>query len=173
MLRGEQVDAERMIMNLSAFLRSSLTVEPAEDISLADELDLQRRYLDIEQVRFPDRLAVAMDVPPELAGALVPGQIVQPLIENAIKYGVAPATGRIAIRISASAQDGELHIVVRNDVQPGVRLPGGGTGLGLNNVRERLVMRHGARGGCEWGPDDAGGFVVRLWMPLMCGAGEL
>src|SRR3546814_15140966 len=94
-MRGSKVDAEAMIMNLSAFLRSTLAIDPEQFVSLEEEIALQRLYLDIEQARFPDRLQVDVDIPHDLENACVPVLILQPIIENAIKYGVAPSKGRI------------------------------------------------------------------------------
>lgn len=165
-MRGSKVEAEAMIMNLSAFLRSSLAVDPEQLVSLDDEIALQRLYLNIEQTRFPDRLQVEVIMPAELESACVPVLILQPIIENAIKYGVAPSKGRIAVRLTASAEYGLLVLRIENDIDPTAPPPVSGTGLGLGNVRERLMTRYGPTAGCEWGPSDDGGFVVSLWLPL-------
>ena len=92
--------------------------------------------------------------------------ILQPIIENAIKYGVAPSKGKIAIRLTASAEYGLLVLRIENDIDPKAPAPASGTGLGLGNVRERLLTRYGPTAGCEWGKSDSGGFVVSLWLPL-------
>lgn len=165
-LRGSKSEAETMIMNLSSFLRSSLAIDPEQLVSLDEEIALQRLYLDIEQVRFPDRLQVEVAVPKELENACVPVLILQPIIENAIKYGVAPSKGRIAIRLTASSEHGLLVVRTENDIDPKAPVPAPGTGLGLGNVRERLLTRHGPAAGCEWGVSDSGGFFVSLWLPL-------
>ncbi|MBE1525669.1 two-component sensor histidine kinase [Sphingopyxis sp. OAS728] len=165
-LRGSKSEAETMIMNLSSFLRSSLAVDPEQLVSLDEEIALQRLYLDIEQTRFPDRLQVEVSMPKELENACVPVLILQPIIENAIKYGVAPSKGKIAVRLTASAEYGLLILRIENDIDPKAPAPAPGTGLGLGNVRERLLTRYGPTAGCEWGPSDSGGFVVSLWLPL-------
>ena len=165
-LTGSKSEAETMIMNLSSFLRSSLAVDPEQLVSLDEEIALQRLYLDIEQVRFPDRLAVEVTMPAELENARVPVLILQPIIENAINYGVAPSKGRIAIRLDARSEYGLLVVRVENDIDPKAPPPPSGTGLGLRNVRERLLTRYGPSAGCEWGPSDNGGFFVSLWLPL-------
>lgn len=165
-LRGSKTEAETMIMNLSSFLRSSLAVDPEQLVSLDEEIALQRLYLDIEQVRFPDRLQVDVTMPAELENARVPVLILQPIIENAIKYGVAPSKGKIAVRLSASAEHGLLVLRIENDTDPNAPAPASGTGLGLGNVRERLLTRYGPAAGCEWGVSDSGGFAVSLWLPL-------
>src|SRR5690606_40575321 len=88
-MRSQPGEAERMILNLSKFYRTSLSADPLEDVALSEEVHLQNLYLDIEAVRFPERLKVEIDIPDELLGVLVPGLILQPLAENAIKHGVA------------------------------------------------------------------------------------
>ncbi len=165
-LAGRKADAEAMIINLSSFLRSNLAADPETLVTLADEIALQRLYLNIEEARFPDRLHVDEKVPDTLDNALVPVLILQPIIENAIKYGVGPARKPIGIRLDASAEYGQLVVSVSNDIDPDAPVPAPGTGLGLNNVRDRLMTRYGARAGCEWGPNEAGGFTVTLWLPL-------
>lgn len=168
-MRGSKVEAESMIMNLASFLRSSLEVDPEQFVSLEEEIALQRLYLDIEQARFPDRLQVEVSVPEELKRACVPVLILQPIIENAIKYGVGPSKGRIAIRLTASSEFGLLVLRIENDIDPAAPVPAPGTGLGLGNVRERLLTRYGPAAGCEWGPSDTGGFFVSLWLPTQEG----
>ncbi|MBL0767349.1 histidine kinase [Sphingopyxis sp. DHUNG17] len=165
-LRGSKSEAETMIMNLSSFLRSSLAVDPEQLVSLEEEIALQRLYLDIEQARFPDRLHVEVTMAEDLNSACVPVLILQPIIENAIKYGVAPSKGAIAVRLDARSEYGLLVIRVENDIDPDAPAPAPGTGLGLGNVRERLLTRYGPSAGCEWGRSDAGGFFVSLWLPL-------
>ncbi|SKB44601.1 sensor histidine kinase [Sphingopyxis flava] len=165
-MRGSKAEAEAMIMNLSAFLRTSLAIDPEQFVSLDEEIALQRLYLDIEQARFPDRLQVEVEVPSDLEGACVPVLILQPIIENALKYGVAPSKGKIGVRLAASHEFGLLVLRVENDVDPSVPMPEPGTGVGLGNVRERLLTRYGPAAGCEWGRSDSGGFFVSLWLPL-------
>src|SRR3546814_1267162 len=100
----------------------------------------------------------SVDIPQNLENACVPVLILQPIIENAIKYGVAPSKGKIGIRLSASHEYGLLVLRVENDVGPAASAPQPGTGFGLNNVRERLLTRYGPAAGCEWGRSDGGGF---------------
>src|SRR3546814_15326597 len=108
-------------MNLAAFLRSTLAIDPEQAVGLDEEIALQRLYLEIEQARFPDRLQVDVDIPQNLENACVPVLILQPIIENAIKYGVAPSKGKIGIRLSASHEYGLLVLRVENDVGPAAR----------------------------------------------------
>jgi two-component system, LytTR family, sensor kinase len=87
------------------------------------------------------------------------------LIENAIKYGVSPSKGNIQVRIHARIDGDQLAVMVENDVDHSASTPASGTGLGLRNVRERLLTRYGAAADCDWGTRDDGGFYVHLRMP--------
>ncbi len=159
--------AERMLMNLSTFFRATLSADPTADVPLEEEIKLQRLYLDIEQIRFPQRLAVEIDIPDPLLTARVPVLILQPIVENAVKYGVAKSRKPVTIRISAYEEAGRLHLKVKDD---GEALPPedgeGGTGVGLRNVCDRLDARYGARAGCLYGVDPDGGYTVHLYLPV-------
>jgi two-component system LytT family sensor kinase len=171
-MRQRSEEAERMIINLSNFFRTSLTTDPTEDVPLVDEIRMQRLYLDIEQVRFPERLQVVLDVPVELENAAVPGLILQPVIENAIKYGVARSTRPVTVTIRAKADEGRLLLSVEDDgvadTGPGGQPVGKvqGNGVGLRNVCDRLAARFGADAACQYGARPNGGFAVDLAMPL-------
>lgn len=163
-------EAEAMILSLSAFFRSTLAIDPTEDVTLSEEIALQRLYLDIEQTRFPERLRVKVIMPADLERARVPALLLQPIVENAIKYGVARAKGRVTVVIGAERiGHAQLRLVVDND---GGELPEKntdcrGTGVGLVNVCERLKARFGVTAACEFGPRPGGGFRVTLTMPLV------
>ena len=162
--------AEQMLMNLSTFFRATLSADPTADVSLDEEIKLQRLYLDIEQIRFPDRLTVEVDVPDALQSARVPVLILQPVVENAVKYGVARSRKHVTVRISAYEEAGRLHIKVKDDGEvPAEELEPGesSTGVGLRNVCDRLTARYGSRAGCMHGPDPDGGFTVHLYMPVV------
>ncbi len=168
-LRQRSDEAERMILNLSKFFRTSLTADPAADIPLADEIRMQRLYLDIERVRFPDRLLVTIDVPVALESAPVPGLILQPLVENAIKYGVARSTRPVTVSIRAAREHDQLRLVVEDDgatAGTAAAPPADGAGVGLRNVRQRLSTRFGMAAFCEYGPAPGGGFRVDIVLPL-------
>jgi LytS/YehU family sensor histidine kinase len=167
-LSGKREEAEQMIINLATFFRTSLTGDPTEDVPLAEEIRLQRLYLDIERVRFPERLLVEVDIPYTLNQACIPGLILQPLIENAVKYGVSRVTRPVTIRIAAGEVGGALRLVVEDDGDPvGVDAAEGGTGVGLRNVRDRLRARFGSAARVRWGPRAGGGFAVSMTMPLV------
>jgi two-component sensor histidine kinase len=140
---GAATRAERMVLSLSTFMRTTLSLDPMHDVPLADELALQEEYLEIEHERFSDRMTFSIDMPEELRGALVPSLILQPLVENAIKHGVSTTSGHVEIAVKADRKADRLHITVENDVPPGEigssRSPG--MGVGLRNVSERLRVR--------------------------------
>ena len=163
-------EAEEMILKLSTFFRSSLSLDPTEDVSLAEEIALQRLYLDIEMVRFPKRLKAEFDIPGELENAKLPGMILQPIIENAIKYGVSQSRDKVTLRIAArEAGPGRFTIEIVNsgNLAPGKRRDApDGVGVGLTNVCQRLTARFGPAAQCEFGPVAEGGYRVVLTLPL-------
>jgi hypothetical protein len=162
--------AERMLMNLSTFFRATLSADPTADVSLDEEIRLQRLYLDIEQIRFPDRLHVEVDVPDALLTVRVPVLILQPVVENAVKYGVAKSRKPVTVRISAYEEAGRLHIKVKDNGETATAEDeSDSTGVGLRNVCDRLNTRYGARSGCLAGPDPDGGYTVHLYMPVVRG----
>ena len=172
-MSGHADRAEEMLLALSTFFRSSLSLDPSADVSLAEEIGLQRLYLDIERVRFPDRLEVEIDVPDELAQARVPALLLQPLVENAIKYGVSGTRDRVRLSIVARRLDGgRMQIDVTNvlvglpDHQLPPALPAHeGTGTGIANVCQRLEAHYGAGADCRFGPVP-GGYRASLAIPL-------
>lgn len=163
-------EAETMVLNLSAFFRSTLALDPSEDVTLREELVLQRLYLDIEQGRFPERLRFAVEIPPNLLDCLVPALILQPLVENAIKHGVTLSQEPVAVRICASLEQSTLMLLVENDVpaEP-PDMQERGIGIGLKNVAERLAARFGTAGTCETSTTEGRLFRVTLRMPAVHG----
>ena len=171
-MTGRSDRAETMLLALSTFFRTSLSLDPSADVSLAEEIALQRLYLDIEMARFPDRLTVEIDVPAELEQARLPALLLQPIVENAIKYGVSKSRKAVVIRIEARHLDNRKMLVeISNRLKHGGKdeLPAAtheGTGLGLANVSQRLEARWGTRASCRYGPMQSGGFKVSLTMPV-------
>ena len=135
-------DAELMTDKLSSFLRTSLACDPAELVPLEHELSIIEEYLDIEAVRFGERLNVEIDCDSDAGKALVPGFLVQPLVENAIKHGVAPSRDPVNIAVRAVVEEGDLCITVAND-HAGAGAHGGRTGVGLINIERRLEAVYG------------------------------
>jgi hypothetical protein len=167
-LSGRAGEAEHMITNLANFFRTSLASDPAADVALADEIGMQRLYLDIEQIRFPERLSAMVDVPAELEEARVPGMILQPLVENAIKHGVARSSRPVTVTIRARTSNGSLHLAVEDDADSKA-FPSRGNGVGLRNVRDRLVARFDGAASLHPGPREGGGFKVEMTLPLLIG----
>jgi len=171
-MTGRTDRAEGMLLALSTFFRTSLSLDPGANVTLAEEIDLQRLYLDIEKARFPDRLHVEIDVPDSLQQARLPALLLQPIVENAIKYGVSKSRKAVLIRIEARHLDDHRMVVeISNRLRHGGKddLPAAtheGTGLGLANVSQRLEARFGSRASCRFGPLTGGGFKVSLTMPV-------
>jgi two-component system, LytTR family, sensor kinase len=170
-MTGRTDRAETMLLALSTFFRSTLSLDPTADVTLAEEIDLQRLYLDIEKARFPDRLQVEIDVPSELEQVKLPALVLQPIIENAIKYGVSTTRKTVLVRIAASMlPDGRMCVEISNRMKHGGKdalaaATHEGTGLGLSNVCQRLEARFGRRGECRFGPMTGGGYKVSLLIP--------
>jgi len=129
--------AREMCLRLSEFLRSTLNLAEEEFIPIEREITLARTYLEVEQVRFGDRLRLEQSVAPNCRGCTVPSLILQPLAENAVKHGIASLVEGGAIRLDADCQDGLLRISMENDFDPQSRCAAP-NGLGLSNVRARL-----------------------------------
>ena len=151
-----------MVERLSRFLRLTLASDPLALVPLETEMELQKLYLEIEQVRYPD-LQLEVCLPAELRGAAVPALILQPIIENSIKHTVAAQVGPTRIRISARAVEAELTLAVSDDGQS--TRPAPGTGLGLKNVRERLQSHYGGQAALN-AKRMASGFRTTISLPL-------
>ena len=171
-MTGRTDRAETMLLALSTFFRTSLSFDPGADVTLAEEIDLQRLYLDIEMARFPDRLSVEIDIPKDLEQARLPALLLQPIVENAIKYGVSKSRKVVLVRIAARRlADNRMSVEISNRLKHGGKdeLPAAtheGTGLGLANVSQRLDARWGNRASCRYGPMTGGGYSVVLTMPV-------
>ncbi|WP_346773724.1 histidine kinase [Altererythrobacter sp. BO-6] len=164
-MTGKTERAEQMIQTLARFYRHSLASEPTMDVALADEFELQQHYLDIEAVRFPERLRCEFDLPADLADARVPGMILQPLVENSVKYAVSPVNRPVTIRVAAREEFDRLVVTV-SDNGPGVPANAKpGFGIGLANVRDRMEARFGPDVSLESGPVP-GGYRTEIRIPL-------
>jgi LytS/YehU family sensor histidine kinase len=136
--------AREMCVLLSDFLRKSLRLGERSTVKLSEELDLVRNYLAIEQTRFGSRLQVEWVVDPSVEGVEIPTLLLQPLVENAIKHGIAQIPEGGTIRIKASARGAIAEIHVENPVDPDAERPQG-LGLGLRQVKQRLQGRYGSQ----------------------------
>jgi signal transduction histidine kinase len=158
--------ADRMLVRLSELLRQTMAQSGAPLASLRDELAFLEKYLEIERIRFRDRLVVQVDADPATLDAQVPSLILQPLVENAIRHGIEPheRAGRIVLR---AARAGENLVLTVTDNGGGV--PPGGfkrEGIGLTNTRARLNELYGPRHGFELANEPAGGLCIRLTLPF-------
>ncbi|HAU21823.1 MAG TPA: sensor histidine kinase [Erythrobacter sp.] len=142
-LTGKTERAEQMIQTISRFYRHSLVDDPTSDVLLEQEFDLQKLYLNIEAVRFPERLRCVFELPDALADARVPGMILQPLVENSVKYAVSAVNRPVTITISAKEEFDRLVITVSDDGPGAPEQAAQGFGIGLANVRDRLEARFG------------------------------
>ena len=171
-MTGRTDRAETMLLALSTFFRTSLSLDPGANVTLAEEIDLQRLYLDIEKARFPDRLHVEIDVPETLEQARLPALLLQPIIENAINYGVSKSRKAVIVRVEARhLDDHRMVIEISNWLKNGGReelaaATHEGTGVGLANVCQRLDARFGNRASCRFGTMTGGGFKVSITMPV-------
>lgn len=165
-ITGKPQEAEAMIQNLSNFYRTSLSSDPLEDVTLEEEVDLQRLYLEIESVRYPKRLRVDIRIPDGLMKQHVPALILQPLVENAIKYGVSRTARPVHVTISAAQDASNLVLSVTDDGEAVEVGHQGGNGIGLTNVRDRLEARYRSAARLDTQSVDGGGFIATLTLPL-------
>lgn len=187
--RGESEAAVRMLARLGDLLRMTLERGGDHRVPLEQELDLLTVYLEIERVRFHDRLSVDVDVDEDALDGMVPTLILQPLVENAVRHGIAPQSRAGRIRVGAQRCNGDLVLEVADsgrgfsdsgrgflDSGRGVLDPGApeqpspnaassGTGLGLSNTRARLAELYGDRAEISLGVAPEGGGLVRLVLP--------
>jgi two-component system LytT family sensor kinase len=158
--------ANRMISRLSDLLRLTLDNAGAPEVALKDELDFLKRYLEIQEIRFQDRLSVSLDIDPESLDARVPNLILQPIVENAIQHGIAEQESDGRIEIQASRQNGWLQLQVR-DNGPGIpTAPPEKQGIGLSNTRARLEQHFGAAHRFELVNPEGGGLEVSITIPF-------
>ncbi|HKK22046.1 MAG TPA: histidine kinase [Pseudohaliea sp.] len=168
--------ANDMVMRLSRFLRYSLDNDPMQRVTVAEEVEALRLYLAIEQVRFGDRLTLHFNIDRDAADALIPSLLLQPIVENAIKYAIAQSVGGGSIGVSASMAGGQLRLQVADD-GPGLdlrngRMPKGG-GVGLVNIRERLKQLYGERQSFRLSTTEPHGLTITITLPIeRASAGE-
>jgi two-component sensor histidine kinase len=159
--------ADRMVARLSDLLRLSLDSSKAQEVPLNEELAFLDGYLGIAQARFSDRLTIEQEIEPQVRTALVPSLILQPLVENALKYAIEPREDSGQICIRASRQNGNLLLSVTDN---GAGLPEGGQripreGIGLSNTRSRLRHLYGDKGRLELANAPGGGLEARIQIP--------
>jgi Putative regulator of cell autolysis len=155
--------ARSMVIKLSDFMRYALSRKDEQPVSFRSELDNLRVYLDIEKVRFGDRLSTEEHIEGVTLEAKIPMMLLQPLYENAVKHGVYESTGSVSIVTTAGVSEGILAITISNSYENGVS-PAKGTGTGLLNVSRRLELTYGNRASVRTEKKD-GVFTVNLYMP--------
>jgi hypothetical protein len=163
---GDNAGVVRLIAGFSEILRHLLSRD-ARHLPLGDELQLVERYLEIQRVRFADRLRVAIDLAPDAAGARVPLLVVQPLVENALRHGLGPRVDAGVLTVRATRESGSTRIDVEDS---GVGLPGGWSmattgGTGLRNLASRLQAEFGADASLEVAPREGGGVRATVRVP--------
>lgn len=166
---GDNARAVDALALLSDVLRATLRTGATHEVALAEEVAFTRRYLDIEQMRFAERLQVSFDIPPALLDAAVPTFVLQPFVENAIKHGILHRRSGGRIAVAAAAHDGTLHLSVRDDgvgLAPGWDAPDT-EGSGIANARTRLAHMYGSAARLHVGPGtDGAGVAVEIELPL-------
>jgi len=146
----------------------TLDDQGAQEVSLKQELEFLERYLELEQIRFQDRLQVQLDIAPETLDARIPNLILQPLVENAIRHGIARAVAGGQVHVRACRERGRLRVEVRDD-GPGLAGDESGRmeGVGLSNTRERLERLYGAEHRFSVGNGEHGGAVAIVEIPFV------
>jgi two-component system, LytTR family, sensor kinase len=157
--------ADRMVAKLSDLLRYALDNTDEHVIPLRDEIAFLKRYLEIEQTRFGDRLTVTMDIPEDTLNAEVPNLILQPIVENAIRHGIEPHAKPGKIHLSARRENGQLILQVR-DNGAGLRPNSTRQGIGTSNTRQRLQQLYADRQSFELENAPEGGLLATIRLPL-------
>ena len=167
-LMREDVDvAERVLVKLSGLLRRALESSTAHETDLCNEIAFLEAYLEIEQTRFGERMTYAIAIDEEVRNARLPSLILQPLVENAIRHGLAARAAPGRIEINAARRGDRLQLSVRDD-GPGLR-EGATSGIGLSNTRSRLDLIYGDDHDFELYSPDGGGVIAALLIPLRSG----
>jgi LytS/YehU family sensor histidine kinase len=164
-----------MVLQLAEFLRLTLRNTGRAEVTLREELEFLERYLAIEKTRFGDRLATRFRIRSEVLEARVPNLLLQPLVENAIRHGIAKSSDAGRLEVSATHEGGRLLLRVADD-GPGLGTAPVREGIGLSNTRERLSHLFGEDFTLAYGNARGGGFAITLTFPLVAdaqaGAGE-
>jgi signal transduction histidine kinase len=157
--------AERVVSGLSELLRMSLSSASEQEVTLAKELELLTHYIEIQQIRFQDRLTVNFRIDPDARYALVPNLMLQPLVENAIRHGIAPRAAPGHVVVTAAKRANRLELSVVDDGVGEKASRDHRDGVGLGNTRARLLSLYGSDHRFEAGSGETGGFAVRIEIP--------
>ncbi len=166
LLKSKPDAAESMVLQLAEFLRLTLRNTGRAEVTLREELEFLERYLAIEKTRFGDRLATRFRIRSEVLDARVPNLLLQPLVENAIRHGIARSASASRLDVSATHEDGRLLLRVADD-GPGLGPAPVVEGIGLSNTRDRLRHLFGDDFTLSYGNAPGGGFAVALAFPLL------
>lgn len=172
-LMHEDVDlADRMLLKLESFLQLTLASSGAHEVPLGTELEFLNHYLEIEQIRFQDRLTVKMNIQPNTMKVRVPNLILQPIVENAIRHGISRRSAPGQLEIDAMLNEGMLQVRVKDNgrgLPAGIRAGEIREGLGISNTRARLRQMYGSQQSLVFSNVLEGGFLVKLIIPAIEG----
>jgi LytS/YehU family sensor histidine kinase len=168
-LKNENRDAVKMINRLSELLRLTLDKIETHVLTLEDEIEFTRRYLEIERIRFQDRLTVDMDIDPQALTAEVPTLILQPLVENAMRHGVDSNSGTSRIHIVAHLQNRQVLMEIRDNGKDPEKIAGhnDAAGLGLKNTRARLSELYGEDYNFNLRRGESGWTIAQIIIPFL------
>jgi two-component sensor histidine kinase len=172
LIHRERDAAEEMLVSLGEFFRRTLKLSGAQEITLAEEMDFLDTYLSIQNGRFEDQLIVEKKIDDRALRAKVPGLILQPLVENAIKHGIGASTERCKIEVSARVDHSNLILRVCNDINRNHTDRTSGLGMGLANTRERLQILYGNSHEFSVNEHSEKEFVVTVQIPARFSEGE-
>ena len=159
----DPMKAREMILKLSDFMRYSLSTRTEQPVTLQSEMESLRLYLEIEKVRFGERLIIEEEIQPECLTVLLPGMLLQPLYENAVKHGVYESTDTVVIKTTAKKEAENVVISVTNTIDPESVVTRKGAGIGLVNVRSRLELFFGEKANLDVNrKDDSFNVVVKI-----------
>jgi two-component system, LytTR family, sensor kinase len=169
LLRRDARAAQDALASFSELLRLALSHSTEPEVTLREDLEFLRRFVEIQQTRLGDRLQFEEIIAPDALDCLVPALFLQPLVENAIRHGIEPSANPGLVRVIVQAQEERLFVTVEDN---GAGLSnienerGGGTGIGLQNLRARLESLYGVGQRIDFGPRPEGGVTVRVELPL-------
>ncbi|MGV3708397.1 MAG: sensor histidine kinase [Gemmatimonas sp.] len=168
LMARDTAGAQRMLVRLSELLRATLAAGDESEVQLRQEIELVERYLEIERIRFGNRLSVAIDVDPALERALVPALFLQPLVENAITHGISQINGAATVSVSARGSGDVIAFEVRdNGPGPNAKAKRPGQGIGVSNLQQRLERMYGPGFSVELGNAPTGGCVATVRLPAL------
>ncbi len=166
LMKEDTEAANRMLVRLSELLRTALKSTNTNEITLRQELDFLRSYLEIEQTRFQDRLKISIEAASDTLDARVPNLILQPLVENAIRHAVAPRADKTLVEIRAARQNRHLHLIVRDDGDGIGEQAADSNGIGLSNTKARLEKLYGAAQTFELSQPQESGLQISITIPF-------